>query len=78
MYKALLFVRNNAIITNYFIEFLQAVNVANSYELSFESTTYITFLFTNNYLPYQYFIKKMLKSLWFQHFPFMSFEKDEW
>lgn len=73
MYKALLFVRNNAIITNYFIEFLQAVNVANSYELSFESTTYITFLFTNNYLPYQYFIKKNVKKLMILAFSFYEF-----
>ena len=41
--------RKNAIVTNFFTTFLQTIEVANSYWFASGSTTYITFLLTNNH-----------------------------
>ena len=41
--------RSNVIVTNYFITFLHIIDVANYYLFSFESTTNILFLLTNNH-----------------------------
>ena len=47
---------NRTTYTNYFIIFLQIVNVVKFYQF-FRKTINITFLFINNYTPYQKFIK---------------------
>ena len=47
--------------TNYFITFLQNVDVANLYQFSSKPTINITFSFTNNHAPHQQFVKFFVK-----------------
>ena len=47
---------NRTTYTNYFITFLKIVNMVKFYQF-FRVTINITFLFINNYRPYQKFIK---------------------
>ena len=53
--------KSNVISINYFTTFLQNNDVANSYFFSFEFTTKITFLLTNNHLLHHQFVKKIVK-----------------
>ena len=54
------FFKSVVIITNFSTTFLQTVKVANSYWFTFEPTTYINFLLTNNYSSHQQFVKKFV------------------
>ena len=54
-------IKSNVTVTNYFITFLQTIDVANSYWFSFEPTTNIIFLLINNHSPYQQFVKNIVK-----------------
>ena len=56
--------KSNATTTNYFTIFLQTVVMTNFYWFSLRPTNNITFLFANNHLSHQEFMKVFVKSLY--------------
>ena len=57
----IIFSKSNAIVINYFIIFLQNVDVSTSYWFLSKLIINITFSFTNNHSPHQKFVKNFVK-----------------
>ena len=51
---------SNTIVTNFSTTFLQIIEIANFYWFAYKTIIYITFLFTDNNLLHQQFIKKFV------------------